>query len=315
MLKSVAQLMTGSVPRAFPNQTVGEVLTAIKDFPSEEMGHVYLIDSQSHLVGQIPINILITAPVNEILENLVGTPPIQVRPEDAAETAALQAVTRHDADVAVVDKNAHLLGAVPIGRLLALLHEEHVDNVLRMGGLGTSHPDPAESYQIISVYKSRISWLIIGLFGGLIAGIVVGSFEEALQKELTVAFFLPLVVYMADAIGTQTETFLIRRLAHGPIGIWTQLFNEGLVGTMLGSSVGAVATAGLLAVGIPWNVAFVIGLTLFSTAMIASILASIIPIAFTRIGIDPAFASGPLATVLQDITSVAIYLLIANALI
>ena len=315
MLKTVAELMTDSVPRAYSTQTAGEVLKILKQSPTEEMSHLYLIDSDSRLVAQIPLDVLITASENKLLQDLVGAPPIQVHPEDAAETAALQAVTRHDADVAVVDKDGRLLGAVPIGHLLALLHEEHVDNILRMAGLGTSHPDPVEGNQIIRSYKARISWLFIGLIGGLAAGFIVGSFEESLQKELTIAFFLPLVVYMADAIGTQTETFLIRKLAHGPVFLWDQLFNEGLIGTMLGISIGVVATLGLLIVGIQWNLAAVIGLTLFFTAVIASILASLIPLGFTKVGVDPASASGPLATVLQDVLSVATYLAIATALI
>ena len=90
-------------------------------------------------------------------------------------------------------------------------------------------------------------WLLIGLAGGFLAGGVASLFEAPLKENITLAFFLPLVVYMADAVGTQTETILVRALAYGKVSLRTQLLREGAVGLLIGGIVGLSAGACLLA--------------------------------------------------------------------
>jgi magnesium transporter len=85
-----------------------------------------------------------------------------------------------------------------------------VDDFLRMGGIGAFHPEPRAEPDTIAAFRARIPWLVIGLTGGFLAGGVAAMFEVALKQEIALAFFLPLVVYMADAVGTQTETVLVR---------------------------------------------------------------------------------------------------------
>jgi magnesium transporter len=211
-MRSAKELMTTFVPKAQPAETVGDALEMLREHKPEEAGHLYLIDEASALVGQVPIERLITAALETRLGDLRGDPPIEVRPDDDAELVALLAVERHDADVAVVDDKRGLIGAIPIGWLLRLLHEEHVDELLRRGGVGARHPSPAKAHETIRAFWARMPWLALGLLGGMLAGGVASIFEESLKREVTLAFFLPLVVYMADAIGTQTETILVRRM-------------------------------------------------------------------------------------------------------
>jgi magnesium transporter len=156
---------------------------------------------------------------------------------------------------------------------------------------------------------------MVGLAGGFLAGGVASVFEASLKNEVALAFFLPLVVYMADAVGTQTETVLVRRLAYGEVALWDQLAREALIGTSIGTIVAVVAAAGLWF----WNghqaLAMVVGASLGMTAVVATIMASLLPLGLARLGADPALASGPVATVVQDILSVGIYLMIATALL
>lgn len=122
-------------------------------------------------------------------------------------------------------------------------------------------------------------------------------------------------MYMADAVGTQTETVLVRRLAYGEVSLWEQLARESLIGASIGAIVAVVASGGLWL----WNghlaLAMVVGVSLGMTAVIATIMASLLPMGLARLGADPALASGPVATVVQDILSVGIYLMIATALL
>lgn len=313
-MRTATDLMTTFVPKASADETVGFALAKLREHKLEEAGHLYLIDETSILIGQAPIEKLLTASPETLVGNLRGDPPIEVRPDDNAITAALLAVERHDADVAVVDHQRRLIGAIPIGRLLALLHEEHAEEILRRAGVGRDHPSPTETLETIRAFRARIPWLVLGLFGGMMTGGVASLFEEPLKQEVAFAFFLPLVVYMADAIGTQTETVLVRRMAYGPVPLFSHLWREGLLGLLIGLTLGGAAWLGLIFWNGEGRVAGVIGLTIFATAIIATLIASLLPWCLDKLGVDPALASGPVATVIQDLLSVAIYLAIATVI-
>lgn len=316
-MATAADLMTLDIPRSDRQRAVGEMIAALRDHTWDEVGHIYLVDDQAALVGQVPIERLLQAKEQTYLAELEGSPPIEVLPGDAAETVALRAVERHDADVAVIDNRRRLLGAIPIGRLLALLHEEHVDNFLRMGGVSRmDHLHLSLTVQqTLNAVRARLPWLMVGLGGGFLASGVASAFEASLRREVALAFFLPLVVYMADAVGTQTETILVRRLAYGEVSVWEQLARESVIGASIGAIVAVVASGGLWL----WNghpaLAVVVGASLGVTAVVATIMASLLPMGLARLGADPALASGPVATVVQDILSVGIYLMIATALL
>ena len=126
--------------------------------------------------------------------------------------------------------NASLSAQFRLAGCSALLHEEHVDEILRRAGVGAAHPSPTEAHETIKAFRARIPWLALGLLGGMLAGGVASMFEESLKREVTLAFFLPLVVYMADAIGTQTETILVRRMVYGRVSLFTQLWREASLG-------------------------------------------------------------------------------------
>lgn len=316
-MATAADLMTPDVPRSGRHRTVGETIAALQGHTWDEVGHVYLVDDQAILTGQVPIERLLHAKEQTTLAELEGLPPIEVFPGDGAETVALRAVQRHDADVAVIDGHRRLLGAIPIGRLLALLHEEHVDNFLLMGGV--SRVDHLHlsltAQQTFAAVRARLPWLLVGLAGGFVAGGVASAFEDSLKREVALAFFLPLVVYMADAVGTQTETVLVRRLAYGDIELWAQLAREAFIGASIGTIVAVVAAAGLWILNGHPTLAVVVGASLGVTAIVATVVASLLPLGLMRLGADPALASGPIATVVQDILSVGIYLMIATALL
>lgn len=316
-MATAADLMTIDIPRSERFRTVGETIAALRGRTWDDVGHVYLVDDQAVLVGQVPIERLLLAKEQAALAELEGLPPIEVLPGDAAETVALRAVERHDADVAVIDGRRRLLGSIPIGKLLALLHEEHVDNFLRMGGVGRIDHLPLSltARQTATQVRARLPWLMIGLAGGFLAGGVASAFEASLKNEVALAFFLPLVVYMADAVGTQTETVLVRRLAYGEVAVWTQLTREALIGASIGTIVAVIATVGLWIWNGHLSLALIVGASLGVTAVVAAVMASLLPLGLVRLGADPALASGPVATVVQDILSVGIYLKIATVLL
>jgi magnesium transporter len=215
----------------------------------------------------------------------------------------------------VLDAERRLLGAIPIGRLLALLHEEHVDDWLRMGGIGKLHPEPTAQDGAWTAFRARLPWLLMGLVGGFLAGGIAEIFEASLKREIALAFFLPLVVYMADAVGTQTETVLVRALAYGTVPVRSQLLREAAIGMLIGGTIGLLAAAGLWLWDGRASITVIVAATLTVTAVVATVVASLLPLGLTRLGVDPALASGPVATVLQDLLSVATYLSLATVIL
>ncbi len=139
---------------------------------------------------------------------------------------------------------------------------------------------------------------------------IVGAFESDLREVLLLTFFLPGVVYLADAVGTQTEAILIRGLSAG-IDLRKTVRRELASGAVIGLIVGA-AFLPLAAIGWGnWEVAVAVSLALVCACTIATAVAMGLPILFQRAGTDPAFGSGPLATVIQDLLTITVYLAIA----
>jgi magnesium transporter len=147
-----------------------------------------------------------------------------------------------------------------------------------------------------------------------VAALIVARFESLLAANLAITYFVPGIVYLADAIGTQTEAITVRglSLAHAPLN--RLLAGEARTGLLIGALLGAIAVGGIwLALGQP-RLALAVGLSLFAASGIATTIGMALPWLLERYGSDPAYGSGPLATIIQDILSIAVYLLVTSAL-
>jgi magnesium transporter len=143
---------------------------------------------------------------------------------------------------------------------------------------------------------------------------ILGVFEQELERQVLLALFVPGVVYMADAVGTQTETLIIRGLSVG-VGIGRVARREIITGLLVGLLLAALVLPIILVIWGNPEVAVSVALALLAACSIATAVAMALPWVFNRLGKDPAFGSGPLATVVQDLLSIVVYLVIAKALI
>jgi magnesium transporter len=172
----------------------------------------------------------------------------------------------------------------------------------------------ASEEPVLKRFWHRVPWLLVGLLGALLAADIVGAFEQQLQANVMLAFFIPGIVYLADAVGTQTEALVIRGLSVGvPIGRVVR--REILTGLFVGL---ALALAFLPLGWWRWgdaNLVVAVALAILAACATASVVALSLPWMLNRFGIDPAYGSGPLATVIQDLLSVVIYLVIATAML
>jgi magnesium transporter len=225
---------------------------------------------------------------------------------------AWKAIQHGELSVVVVDDEGEFLGIVPPRRLLAVLLQEHEEDLARLSGFTQSSGSARmASYESVSQrLLHRAPWLVAGLAGAMLAAGIVGGFEEQISRNVTLAFFVPAVVYMADAVGTQTETLIVRGLSLD-VSVRSIAVRELLTGILLGLVIAALAApaAGLL--WGDWGAAVALGLALGAACSTATVVALTLPTFLKRLGSDPAYGSGPLATVVQDILSILIYFSIA----
>jgi magnesium transporter len=140
----------------------------------------------------------------------------------------------------------------------------------------------------------------------MVSALIMGAFEATLESNVLVALFVPAIVYMAGAVGAQTQTVLIRAFA---IGVTTRevLVRELITGILMGLFIGATFLGFAALVWGDINVALAVSVALFASAAVAVAVALALPSFFQRLGLDPAFGSGPLATLIQDLLSIGTY--------
>ena len=156
--------------------------------------------------------------------------------------------------------------------------------------------------------RERLPWLLLGLLGSTIVTAVMASAHQLLERDLRIAYFVPAIVYLADAIGTQTEAVAVRGLAATHRPIRELLGSEVWTGLLIGGALGVCAVPIVQLVFGDVRLAIAVGLAIVAAGSIATALGLALPWWLSRNGLDPAFASGPIATILQDLLSLLIYL-------
>lgn len=311
---TAASWATSDVPRGGADLTADETLASLRERPYTTAGQIVVLEGD-RLIGCVTIERLLAAPPSCTLGELAEPAPT-VGPDSDLEVAARQAALNDGRGVAVVGEGDRFIGLVPPARLLGVLEHEHEEDLARLGGfLARSRlAQRAAEETLARRLWHRLPWLALGLLGAMGSAVIVGWFEDELRQQVLLALFIPAVVYMADAVGTQTETLVIRGLAAG-ISIREVFLRELVTGAITGTLIGVVFFPFALVVWDDAAVAGSVALALGVSCSIATVVAMALPYALARSGRDPAYGSGPLATVIQDLLSVIVYFAIATALI
>lgn len=186
--------------------------------------------------------------------------------------------------------------------------------------MGIGHHDRLMKAELVSarfwdLILIRLPWLLVGLVGGLMASVIVSRFENSLRENIALAFFIPVIAYMSDAVGTQTETIFIRALTNLRFSISKYVFREFWVGAFMGSIMGILTGFFAYFLSGTFRVGLVVGFSLFIAMTLATSLACITPLVLRALKKDPAVGSGPFTTALQDVVSLTIYFLIVLAVL
>lgn len=308
------------VPIIFISKTVQDAIELVHAQAAdlETINYVYITTKANVLVGVVSLRELFSAKPNLSLRAFsktnLYTATIQARKTHIAHLATTHKLKA----IPIVSSTKEFLGVVSSDTILEILNHEHTASVLRLAGVQHGATSPAvtiaaPAYQQI---LSRLPWLVLGLGGGIVAALVVQEFESVLAEQLMLAAFIPAVVYMADAVGSQTGMIFIRALALNPkLSIGQHIFREGIINTFL-ASILSVLFAG---VSYFWLhsaiISLILGVSIFITVCATVIIAITLPLIFNQFNRDPAVASGPLQTVICDVGSLCIYLAVAALLL
>jgi magnesium transporter len=290
-------------------QTVGSVLASLPGRAYDSVDAAYVIDPEGRLLGLVRLRELLGADPRRIISEIMICPAPAVQPGEDQERIALLAIRHALAAVPVVNDNGQLLGVVPAQALIDILRHEHMEDLHRLAGMLTesNHVHAALEGKPLSRLRRRLPWLLVGLLGSVLATMVMAYFEQALERRLVIAFFVPAIVYLADAIGTQTEAIAVRFLAHHHAPLHKLLPTELATGLLIGLCLG-LAIFPLVVVGFgDLRLALAVTLAVVSAGVCATCVGLIFPWLLSSAGADPAFGSGPVATVIQDVLSLVIY--------
>jgi magnesium transporter len=311
--ETAGQHLTTRVATCSAQDTAANMLSSLKAAEPDFTDAVYVVDERHRPLGVVALRDLLRAgPAVPASSLMTSTRPVGVDTDQ--EVAATRALADQATAVPVVDDDGRLVGVVPPQRLLQILRHEHVEDLHRLAGVSreTRQARAALEEPPARRVRHRLPWLLVGLVGSTLATLIVARYERILEARIAVAFFVPGIVYLADAIGTQTEAIAVRGLSLTMLRpsrvIWGELRAGALVGLLLGS----VAFGAVVAALHDGRLAATVGITVFVAGAAASAVGVGFPVLLARLGRDPALGSGPLATVVQDILTLLVYFVVGS---
>ncbi|MBI4898135.1 MAG: magnesium transporter [Actinobacteria bacterium] len=193
---------TDRIPHAEKTATAGDVLATLIGARFEYANEIAVLDD-SKLVGLLPIEQLLDALEDARIDGLMDADPPVVAPGDDQERVAWKMARHGESGIAVVDDQGALVGLIPPNRMLAVLLEEHDTNIARIAGYlsGTRRARDAAEEDVAHRLWHRLPWLLIGLAGAMGSAGLMGAFDRQLEDKVLIAFFVPAVAYLADAVG------------------------------------------------------------------------------------------------------------------
>jgi len=312
--ETAGRLMTNRFVWIRNYYTVQEAVEKLKSFAeyAETIHYLYVVDENRKLVGVVSYRDLILADAEEKIENIMYERVISVSVYTDQEEAA-RLMEKYDfLALPVVDENNVLQGIVTIDDMLDVIINEAYEDIEKLSATGK-----AIDFQTNSVTAAfrRLPWLILLLFIGILSGSIISHFQDTLNVVVSLAFFMPMISGMTGNTGTQSLAVVIRGLAKEDLNkgvVWRLIFREFFVGVIIGLTCGAI----IAVIAFLWQgnayLGLVVGLSLLLTIIIGTLSGTLIPLLLYRFRIDPAVASGPLITTLNDIFSISTYFSIAT---
>ncbi|MCK6075055.1 magnesium transporter [Paenibacillus silvae] len=314
--ETAGRIMTDRYRTLFTHDTAKEALRQSQGtLHLSASSYLYVTDNEGKLAGVVSYRSLALADDKTKVEELMTRRVIHATVDMDQEEAA-QLLQRYEfMALPVVDENNRLCGIIQMDDVIDIIMDEASEDLAKMGGGGKDID--FDTKPLVAV-RRRLPWLILLLLIGLISGSIVDFFEDTLNQVVALAFFMPMIAGMTGNTGTQSLAVVVRGLIGRKLDRATVLaliIREIKVGMMIGLVCGVLITVIAYIWQGDWLLGMIIGVSLFFTLIIGTLTGTCIPLLLSRFKVDPAVASGPLITTLNDILSLFIYFGIATRFI
>ena len=317
---SAGSLMTIEYCEVNQDMNVRDALLSIKQtgVDKETVYTLYMLDSQRHLIGSIPLHKMLVVPEETPLVKLMDPGIISVSTVDDQEVVADTVRKYHLLSIPVVDGEGRMVGIITSDDIMDVIEEENTEDFEKMSGLAPAE-EPYFKSRLFTLAGNRLPWLMILMLTSIISGAIISRFEDVLAVNILLSASIPMLMDTGGNCGQQASTLMIRGIALGEVrftDIFRVLWTEFRVGLMIGVVLSAVTFARLLLLNqASLIMAGVISFSLFATVVIAKSIGCVLPLLAQRVKLDPALAASPLITTLVDAASLFIFFTIASRFI
>jgi len=278
----------------------------------EAIYYVYVIDDNSKLKGTLSLKKLLLSPSTASIKDILNTDVISVKTDTDSEEVA-NIMDKYDlVALPVVDSLGRLVGRITIDDVVDVIREEAGRDYQMVSGITEKVEASDNAFELT---RARIPWLFIGLLGGIFGAIVIGFYENDLHIYPEMAFFIPLIAAMGGNVGVQSSSIIVQSLAYDSLGVES-------IGKKLLKELGVASINGIILSSViflynffftdSFALTITVSTALFAVIIFASIFGTFIPLLMNKFKIDPALATGPFITTVNDIMGLFIYLMIGR---
>lgn len=273
----------------------------------EKVYTIYVVDKSDHLVGVLSLKSLLFSSPKTLIKDLCQEENIISVPTSMPGEEVARIMDKYDlVSIPVVDLQKKLVGRITIDDIVDVIREEAEKDFQMASGISENVEAGASIWRLS---RARLPWLFIGMFGGILGAQVIGNFELEIGQIPALAFFIPLVAAMGGNVGVQSSAVVVQSLANGTnqfSSIMARVKKEALLGLL------NAFICSLVIFLITWLLetpllGLTVSLALFTVIIIAAVLGTLIPLVLDKYGIDPAVATGPFITTMNDVVGLFIY--------
>ncbi|MDR2009605.1 MAG: magnesium transporter [Bacteroidales bacterium] len=291
-------------------QALGEMRDQAEDI--DEIYYLYVVDDRNVLKGTVKLKDLLFSSTNQKINSIFDPDIISVKTDAGAEEVA-KIMEKYDlVAIPVVDGIGRLVGRITIDDVVDVIREEAEQDYQLMSGI-TEDVDFSDN--VLRQSRSRIPWLLIGMFGGICGSLILGAYEDYIAQHAVLALFLPLIAATGGNAGVQSSAIVVQGLASGDLDLQStpkKLFKELKVGLINGIVCSSIIFLYNLIFSDSFALTLTVSIALFSVLVFATVFGTFIPLLLKKLKIDPAIATGPFITTSNDIIGLFIYMLIAR---
>ena len=317
---TVAAVMSRQPLVLSPRMTARESLARLRQvgIPQDFLTNCYVVDEEGLLLGLLTVRTLLTLPERARLGQAADAPKAVLAPQEDQERAAALLDQLEVSELPVADGSGRLAGTFTAEDALGVLKEEATEDMERMAAIQPSER-PYLLTRVLDLYRHRVVWLLLLMISASFTGAIITYFEDALAAQVALTAFIPMLMDTGGNCGSQSSVTVIRSLSLGELRFgdwWKASWKELQVGVLCGVTLALVNLARLtLFSQVGTAVALVVSLTLIVTVVSSKLLGCLLPIAASRLGMDPAVMASPLITTIADAVSLLVYFRIAVLLL